>query len=119
MTKITYEMLKAKIVSGTVTMEQVKRALEIERESAQPVVTMPTLGAMSASLNNSEATAAQKLEARRQQSAENVAVLERILREADETTETKTAPRCVKCGARGEMTSAIGLVCADHYDEVD
>ncbi len=95
MPKLNEEKLTERINEGKVTPYQLLRALATERNSCS-IVTMPTIGAMSHDLNQSEAAARQSLNAIETEAAHNVAVLKRVMAAHGFSTKTYVCENCGK-----------------------
>lgn len=93
--RINEEKLTARVAARQVFERDLRRALATERDSVQ-IVTLPTVGAASHGLNQSEAAARQQLDAIESDAAHNVAVIERVMAAQGWSTETYLCESCGK-----------------------
>lgn len=102
MALFTESKLREAVEAGRVNL---LATLASERNLAE-VMVMPTLGALSASLTNSESDAAAKVALRAEEAKSNIEMLERIMAERGESSQTfvckscgkhRTRPTCEMC----------------------
>ncbi len=80
--------LAEKVQTGRVGIETLRKMLALERKMAKPRLTMPTLGAFSADLNNRQAQAEHELDESQQTAFRNIPIIEGLLIKLGASTET-------------------------------